>query len=139
MVDYADWIDGEAGLPEPLYLPSLLPYSLIMGTTSIPEGMPVPNIVPLNFMQLIDFYIDTLKKSKIKHYPLPDVGDCYVDLNRVDTLKVVRTGAGRLWFKPKMHTEGDDAVVLTSRTPNRAFGKAVDALNWYIDYDSRVL
>lgn len=134
-INYADWTIGEAGFSEPIYLPSLLPYCLLSGTTSIPVGMPVPNIPPLNIMGLIDFYIDTLNNVKDKHYPIPDVGDCYIDLDRNSVEDIIRTGKGRIWYKAKMHKEGLDTVVIDSRTPQSSFDKAYNKVSWYVDND----
>jgi DNA gyrase/topoisomerase IV subunit A len=131
-LDYADWIDGETGLKEPEYLPSLLPYSLLSGNTSIPVGMPVPNIPPLNCMQLIDFYIATLTNSE-KHYPIPDVGECYIDLNRKEVENMSRLGKGKIWYRAKVVRESSNTLVLLSQTPKNGFSKAVDRCQSWID------
>ena len=50
LIDYAEYVEGESGYPEPKYIPALLPYGLLVGVGGIPVGMPTASIPPLNAM-----------------------------------------------------------------------------------------
>lgn len=132
LIDYAEYIDGEAGHKEPKYLPSLLPYCLLVGTTSIPVGMPVPNIPSYDAKDLVQYYIDTLEGNTTK-LPRPDYGEVIINDTEEETNKVIKTGQGKLWFKPIIIQEDENKFVLTCSTPNYPFWKLVSKLHKYID------
>lgn len=138
LIDYAEYIDGEAGLREPKYLPALLPYCLLVGTTSIPVGMPTPNIPPLNALDLVNYYIDTLE-GRVPKIPLPDYGGIILDCspNDVDSViySTVRSGSGKLWFRGLIVQEDDYKFSISSETPRCNFWKLVNKVQDWIDQD----
>lgn len=134
LIDYAEYIDGEAGYKEPKYLPALIPYCLLVGSTSIPVGMPVPNVPVYNSLELVQYYIDLLEGNEPK-LPMPDYGDVIINDTRENTNQVIKTGQGKLWFKPIIVQEDTNKFVLTTGTPNVSIDKLVDKLSWYLDND----
>lgn len=135
LIDYADMIDGEAGEPEPRYLPALIPYCLLVGTTSIPVGMPVPNVPSLNALELIDFYIGTLE-HKNPQYPTPDLGEIIIDCGREDVINpLLKNGQGRLWYKGLITQEDTNKFVVTAETPNCSFWKLRSKVEHWIEDD----
>lgn len=135
LIDYAEMIDGEAGYPEPKNLPALLPYCLLVGTTSIPVGMPVPTIPPLNALELVDYYIGILE-GKNPPYPTPDLGEIILDCGREDVINpLLKTGQGRLWYKGLIVQEDTNKFVVSSETPNCSFWKLRSKVEHWIDQD----
>lgn len=61
-VDYAPMEIGEIGIPEPVYLPCLLPYELIEGSSGIGIGLST-SIVPLNIIDVINYYISYISNG----------------------------------------------------------------------------
>lgn len=131
LIDYADYMDGEAGLPEPKYLPSLIPYSLLTGYTSIPVGLPNPNVPSYNAMDLVNYYIDYLE-GRTPNLPIPDFGNVILDDTRENINNLTRTGYGKLWFRPNIIQEDYNKLVLTEETPKCSFWKVVNKLNDWI-------
>lgn len=136
LIDYAEFIDGEAGMKEPKYLPALLPYCLLVGAGGIPVGMPVANIPPLNALDLVNYYIDILEKKPNPILPIPDYGDVILDCGREDCINpMVLNGQGRIWFKGVIIQEDDNKFVVSTETPNCSFWKLKNKLQWWIDQD----
>ena len=136
LIDYAEFIDGEAGMKEPKYLPALLPYCLLVGAGGIPVGMPVANIPPLNALDLVNYYIDILEKKPNPILPIPDYGDVILDCGREDCInQMVLNGQGRIWFKGVIIQEDDNKFVVGTETPNCSFWKLKNKLQWWIDQD----
>ena len=133
LVDYAEMIEGEAGYKEPKYLPSLLPYALLVGSGGIPVGLPGAKIPKVDIMGLIDYYIDTLNGVEEPLAPLPDFGKVYIDLEPEKARKVINTGSGKLWFKPMIMQEDEGIFVITDMTPDRSIDKVLNKLSWYLD------
>lgn len=73
-LDYADYEVGEIGELEPVALPSLVPYCLVQQTEGIAIGLST-KVIPLNILDLIDYYIDYIKNDgKTKKKIKPDFG-----------------------------------------------------------------
>jgi DNA gyrase subunit A len=63
--DTVDFVDNfDATLPEPAYLPSLLPNLLLMGSEGIAVGM-ATKIPPHNLSEAVDAIIETIDKGKV--------------------------------------------------------------------------
>ena len=134
LIDYADMVEGDAGYLEPKYLPALLPYSLLVGSTGIPVGMPVPRIPPLNSIELIDFYIDKLNNVDNPKYPKIDEGECILDFDYEETMvNLVKTGVGKVWYKGIINRETNNRFVITDSIPSADIHKILKKLSWYID------
>lgn len=132
LIDYAEFIDGEAGYKEPKRLPALLPYGLLVGAGGIPVGLP-PAVVPqLDSLQLVDYYIAKLKGEE-GIVPLPDYGNCIIDVEPDYAREVIRLGRGKLWFKGVIIQEDEHRFVVTEGTPRKSVQKVIDKLKWYID------
>lgn len=134
LIDYADMVEGDAGYLEPKYLPALLPYSLLVGSTGIPVGMPVPRIPPLNSIELIDFYIDRLNKVENPKYPKIDEGECVLDFDYEETMvNLIKTGAGKAWYKGIINRETTNRFVISDNIPSADIHKILKKLSWYVD------
>ena len=99
LVDYADYMEGDAGEMEPEYLPSLIPYALITGSFGMTVGLPTPEIPSFNLMDLIDFFKKKLLGETINHYPRIDVGDAYILQDEKDLSPLYKDGWQRVEFQ----------------------------------------
>lgn len=134
LIDYAEMVEGDAGYLEPKYLPALLPYSLLVGSTGIPVGMPVPRIPPLNSLELVEFYIDKLNGVSNPRYPKIDEGECILDFDYEDTMvNLVKTGVGKVWYKGILNRETSNRFVITNTIPSVDIWKILKKLSKYID------
>lgn len=135
LIDYADMIDGDAGYPEPKYLPALIPYGLLIGSTGIPVGMPVPKIPPLDAMELIDFYIAKLNKVPDSEliYPRIDEGGCILDIEYEDLKDLLKSGMGKVYYKGIINRETNERFVINSNLPTVDVWKLYRKLESYIN------
>lgn len=136
LIDYAEYIDGEAGMREPRYLPALIPYCLLVGAGGIPVGMPVASIPPLNALDLVNYYIDILEKKPNPILPIPDFGEIILNCNREEYINPLLTsGQGRLWFNGVIIQEDENKFVVCTATPSCSFSKLRDKVQNWIDQD----
>ena len=134
LIDYAEMIEGEAGYSEPKYLPALIPYCLLVGTTSIPVGMPVPSIPSYDVMDLINYYLDRLNKVDNPKLPMVDFGEIVVDCDREHNIDpMTNNGQGKLWFQGIIYQEDWNKFVVKSETPSCNFWKLYSKLEGWID------
>lgn len=131
LVDHADYVEGDAGLMEPTYLPSLIPYSLITGNKGMTVGLPTPNIPAFNLMDLINFCKSRLT-GKDCPYPRPDYGDCYLNCSQEDLKELYETGHGTIWFKIKFKRI-DNKIIVTDLPPRHRHWTAWKKIKEYID------
>lgn len=82
-VDYAEYEVGEIGELEPSYLPSLIPYCLLEGCEGIAIGLST-KVLPLNLLDLIDYYIDFIKKGSSSRKVKPDLGYVLLENDEID-------------------------------------------------------
>ena len=108
--DYSYFIEGESGLNEPKYLPALIPYSLIIGASGIGVGLST-NIMPLDVMDLIDYYISVIK-GEIPRTPTPDLGNFILDMSDREIDASVEGYEGSLKVRSVLTTESDTIIVL---------------------------
>lgn len=131
LVDYADYQEGDAGLDEPTYLPSLIPYALITSNKGMTVGLPTPNIPSFNLMDLINYC-----KCKITgdscNYPKIDVGDCILDCTENDLLSLYETGHGQVWYKIKYQIIGN-RIIVTDLPPKHRHWTAHRKIQEHID------
>lgn len=132
LVDYAEYVEGEVGDLEPKYLPSYLPYSLIVGSSAISSGMPNPEVPSYNLVDLIDYYVAKLSNSECK-YPRLDIGELYIN-NSSSLQDIEDYGEGRVYFEPLIYEEGDKLVIKDS-TPRLYIKDLESKLSKYIDDD----
>lgn len=91
-IDYADYEVGEVGEMEPKALPTLLPYCLIRGSEGIGVGLST-KIMPLNLIDLIDYYIDYIKnEGTTTKLAKPDVGYVLLDMTDDEVSTAVNDG-----------------------------------------------
>ncbi len=130
-VDYIDNFD--ATLKEPVFLPSLLPNLLLMGSEGIAVGM-ATKIPPHNLSEVIDAVIHVIGKTKITAEPFsitsdvtvdellefikgPDfpTGGAIYDWNEIKNVYI--TGKGRVLIRGKAEIEdigqGKSAIIIT--------------------------
>ena len=130
-VDYLDNFD--ATLKEPVFLPSLLPNLLLMGSEGIAVGM-ATKIPPHNLSEVIDAAVFTIEKTKITTEPFSLTSDVTVDellefikgpdfptagaIYDINEIKnVYTTGKGRILIRGKADIEdignGKSAIIIT--------------------------
>ena len=113
-VEYTKFVKGEIEKDEPEYLPALLPYCFINGQSGIPSGLPKLDILPININQMIDYYIEKLKKEDIhyqpKKFPIPNIGLDILSTEQ-EWQNVMRTGKGSIKIAPKMSIEGNKITI----------------------------
>lgn len=131
-VDYLDNFD--ATLKEPIFLPSLLPNLLLMGSEGIAVGM-ATKIPPHNLTEVIDAIEFMIKKTKVSMEPSvslttsatvdellefikgPDfpTGGIIYDINEIKNVYI--TGRGRILIRGKAEIEdigqGKSAIIIT--------------------------
>lgn len=131
-VDYAPMIEGELGKPEPAYLPTLIPYSLIEGTSGIGVGL-ASDQVPMDIMSLIDYYITYISTGKFdNNLPMVDLGSVIIDCDRNEYNSVMNSYKGSLVVKPSIKQESDNIFVIES-LPTMKIDKLISKLKKYID------
>ena len=130
-VDYLDNFD--ATLKEPVFLPSLLPNLLLMGSEGIAVGM-ATKIPPHNLSEVINAAVFTIGKTKITTEPFSLTSDVTVDellefikgpdfptagaIYDINEIKnVYTTGKGRILIRGKADIEdigsGKSAIIIT--------------------------
>lgn len=125
-IDYADYEVGEIGEMEPSSLPSLIPYCLFEGSEGIAIGLST-KVMPLNLLDLIDYYIDYIKRDGYtKKTVKPDLG--YVLLENDDLKESVNNYKGRVTTS-SIVTQISDTTFLVEGL----YGKSVDAVINKID------
>lgn len=135
LIDYAEMIEGESGYMEPKYLPALIPYCLLAGSSGLTVGMPTPNIPPLNAMEVLDYWIDRLE-GKEPRIPMPDYGEIILNCHREETIEpLIKTGVGKLWFRGLIIQEDENKFVVCTSTPKCYVSDLESKLSWYINED----
>ena len=134
LLEYADYEDGEVGNIEPSYLPSLIPYCFLAGSSGMTVGLPTPNIPALAPIELIDFCISKLKGTPAV-YPHLNVGKCISVVPKVDIDKILRYGNGKVTFKPIVIRESPTTLVVNEGTPGADIDRVVTKLQKLIDED----
>ena len=119
--DYSQFIEGESGLTEPKYLPALIPYSLMIGASGIGVGLST-NIMPLDVMDLIDYYISVIKGEEPRT-PTPDLGNFILDMSDKEIDASVESSEGKLVVKSVLTSESDTIVVLDD-----IYGKGISSV-----------
>lgn len=125
-MDYVDYEEGEIGEQEPSYLASLIPYCLVAGSEGIGIGLST-KIMPLNLLDLIDYYIDWIKNDgksdkKIK----PDVG--YVSIDSEDLESNVKSYRGSIVTSSIPEKISDNSIMVEG-----IHSKSIDAMINKID------
>lgn len=120
-VDYADYEIGEIGEEEPSSLPCLIPYALFEGSEGIAIGLST-KVMPLNLIDLIDYYIDYIKKGSFSSRVVrPDLG--YVLLENENLREDVHPCRGRITTS-SIVTQISDSTFLVEGL----YGKSIDAV-----------
>lgn len=135
LAEFADYGDGEAGNTEALYLPAYLPYCFLAGSSGMTVGLPTPNIPSLSPAELIDFCVAKLKGTE-PAYPHLNEGRCVCETPKKDIDAMLRTGQGRLTFRPLIQKESSATVSVCEATPGSSLDKGLSALRRYIDEDT---
>jgi DNA gyrase/topoisomerase IV subunit A len=134
-IDYAPYEEGEIGLLEPKYLPCLMPYALVEGSSGIGVGLSA-DVVPLNMIDVVDYYIDYIVNGKFDHSktPKPDFGSCVIKMSTEDCHNAVQGYSGQFSISSIISQESDTVFVIES-----LYGKSIDRvlqkLSNYIDTD----
>lgn len=110
-VNYATYEQGETGLDEPVALPSLVPYSNLVGSSGIGVGLST-NIMPLNLMELIDYYLAIIKGEEEVRIPTPDLGHFILDMDDQDIDDASSGIDAKLVVKSVITQESDNVIVI---------------------------
>ena len=134
-IDYAPMEVGEIGLMEPTYLPCLLPYGLIEGTSGIGVGLSSDS-VPMNIMDVVDYYIDYIKNGEFNNnkIPKPDFGSSIINLNYEDCAKEISHYKGGFPIHSVINRESDKIFVIETLY-GMNIDKVLKKLGKYIDTD----
>lgn len=133
LVDYAEYVDGEAGNKEPHYLPALIPWSLLVGCTGLPVGLPLSNIPSYNAIDLINFIRDKLNQVENPRYPMIDYGGVLADATKEEIDLMSKNGYGKVRFRPIITKEDYNKFVVTESTPSCSLQKLVKKLSSKIE------
>ena len=113
-VEYCKFEKGEIERDEPVALPALLPLCFINGSSGIPSGLPTLNVPTINIDEMIDYYIQVLKKKdlnyKPKKFPNPSY-DCDIISESEAWIQIMETGKGSIKLAPKMRWEDSSIVI----------------------------
>ena len=113
-VEYCKFEKGEIERDEPVALPALLPLCFINGSSGIPSGLPTLNVPTINIDEMIDYYIQVLKKKDLnyrpKKFPNPNY-DCDIISEPEAWIQVMETGKGSIKLAPKMRWEDSSIVI----------------------------
>lgn len=120
------WV-GESGLDEPESLPALLPFSDISGASGIGVGLST-NIMPLNLMEVIDYYIATIKGDPKKKVPTPDIGNFILDMDDDEIDRTTRGIDAKLRVKSNIIQESERILVIEG-TFNKSIEKVLDRID----------
>lgn len=132
-VDYAPMEIGEIGIMEPTYLPSLLPYGLIEGTSGIGVGLAV-DTVPMNIIDVIDYYLDYIKNGTFdfSKTPKPDFGSSIIKLQDNECSDVVNSYKGNFPIISTINRESENIFVVETLYGVN-INKVLQKLGKYID------
>lgn len=130
LAEHSEFMEGESGLDEPRYLPALIPYSLLVGSTGIGVGLST-NIMPLDAMDLIDYYVAVIRGEEPKT-PTPDLGNYILDMSDGEIDASVEGSEGQLRVRSIVTVESDSVVVIDDLY-NRDIHTLVRKLGDWID------
>lgn len=129
-IDYADYEVGEIGEMEPKSLPSLIPYALFDGAEGIAIGLST-KIMPLNLIDLIDYYIDYIKRGESSIVVKPDIGHSLIE--NEDIYSLVSDYKSRLTTSSIVTQISDNSFLIEG-----LYGKSIDSVIKKIDKWTRV-
>ena len=127
-VDYIDNFD--ATLKEPVFLPSLLPNLLLMGSEGIAVGM-ATKIPPHNLGEVIDAAIHAISKTKITAEPFSLVSEVTVDelLEFIKGPDFPTAGAIYDWSEIKnVYTSGKGRILIRGKADIEEIGQGKSAI-----------
>ena len=110
-IDDAEFIEGEIGHLEPRALPALLPYGLLEGSQGIGVGLS-SKIVPLNVMDLIDYYIDYIQNGYSDRLVRPEFGASILLMTENEVKSNVNKYKGSFRVKPIIRKESKNIFVI---------------------------
>lgn len=134
-VDYAPMEIGEIGIPEPVYLPCLLPYGLVEGNSGIGIGLSA-DIVPLNILDLIDYYLYYIENNEFSNDMIvrPDFGSSILWMSDDDCKNNVQKYSGTFYSGSTIKQESETIFVVESLY-GKSIEKVLSRLRKYIDSD----
>lgn len=132
-VKYAKFVPGEVDSLEPYALPALIPYSLMDGASGLGVGLST-DIMPLNLMDIIDYFVDVINKVPNPRVPKPDLGNIIIDMDDKDWKKVSLGIRGRIRTKSIITQESDTTLVI-NELYKRNLNQILRKIQKYIDDD----
>lgn len=132
-MDYADYEMGEIGLEEPKALPCLIPYALFKGSEGIGIGLST-RIMPLNLLDLIDYYIDYIKNDgSSKKTVKPDVGYVLLEMEAQDIKDAVNNYKGKVTASSIVN-QISDATFLVEGLFDRSIDAVINKMDKWGNY-----
>lgn len=131
-LDYADYEEGELGIPEPTYLPSLLPYCYLEGSEGIGCGLST-SILPVNALELVDYYINYISSGvHPSEKPSPEFGSVIINMEDSEKDAEVDNSTSTIYYESVITRESNTTFVVED-----LYGRSIDSLlkklSWCID------
>lgn len=108
---YAKYVQGEVDSLEPYALPALIPYSLMDGASGMGVGLST-DIMPLNLMDTVDYFIDIINHKEQPRIPRPDLGRVIIDLSDEEWKEAVKGIRGHIRTKSIITQESNNTLVI---------------------------
>lgn len=136
-VDYTNYIDGELEHQEPESLPCLLPYALLEGYEGMGIGL-ATKILPLNVLDLIDYYLDVITKGKSDRLVRPDLGDVVINMTKDEVIDSVSGYSSKISVYSLVTQESADTMVVSGLGNRVTLSRVLTRLDDLLESD-RVL
>lgn len=133
LIEHADYVEGETGHKEPAYIPVLLPYGLIEGTSGIGVGL-ATSVLPLNPLELTQYYLSILK-NETPVIPRPDFGELILNQPRSEVEATIVTGRGKIKFQGVVRQEGESKFTIYNLPPGVKLKHILKKVQKWIDED----
>lgn len=130
-LEYAEYEDGELGIPEPKALPCLIPYGIVEGSSGMGVGLS-SDIIPLNLLDLIDCYREYISTGNYKPEMVrPDPGPYLIENNADEIKQSVDSSRGKLTAVSVIVRESPTKISI-GEIPGRSIESLIDKLGWWI-------
>lgn len=130
-IDYAEYEEGELGIPEPKSLPCLVPYGIIEGSSGMGVGI-ATNLMPLNLLDMIHCYKKYIKEGvydpSIVH---PDPGYFLIENDKEEVTESVSNSYGKISLLPIINIESSTKISV-GKIPTRSIDYLLSKLGWWI-------
>ena len=130
-LDYAEYEEGELGIPEPKALPCLVPYGIVEGSSGMGVGIS-SNLMPLNLLDLIRCYKNYISTGVFDGSEVrPDPGPFLIETDLSSVIEAVNSSRGKITTIPIIVKESPTKVSM-GRIPGRSIDSLLSKLGWWI-------